>query len=201
MGIKHYKSIFNNEQELLKAIIDIHLDGKDIELDPMYFTGNFYKNGINFPKYKFDINPRILGVQKADAGSLPLPAESIQNVIIDPPFLFGIHGKAKEYYTSRTMGIFKNFNELKQCYSDIVKEAYRYLKPKGIMIFKCQDYTDSKTTMVHCFVKDIAELQGFYAKDIAILVKPNKITNPNTKQRHLRKIHSYFWIFQKMSVR
>jgi hypothetical protein len=51
--------------------------------------------------------------------------------------------------------------------------------------------------MTHCFVYEWAIRYGFYAKDIAILVKPNKITNPNTKQRHLRKIHTYFWIFKK----
>jgi tRNA G10 N-methylase Trm11 len=195
---KHYKSVFDNEQELLKALIDVHLDGKDIELDPMYFKGNFYKDGVNPPKYKFDINPQIDGVEKADAGFLPLPIEfeGIRSVILDPPFLFGIHGKTKEYYSSKTHGIM-SWNDLEQLYFNIIKEALRYLKYNGIMIFKCQDYTDAKTTMTHCVVKDIAERWGFYAKDIAILVKPNKITNPNTKQRHLRKIHTYFWVFQK----
>lgn len=197
--MKHYKSVFENEQELLKALIDIHLGGKDIELDPMYFKGNFYKDGVNPPKYKFDLNPQMEGVEKADAGFLPLPVEfeSIESVILDPPFLFGVHGKAKEYYSSKTHTIFKDFGELEQCYFNIIKEACRYLKYNGIMIFKCQDYTDSKTTMTHCLVKDFAERWGFYAKDIAILVKPNKVTNPNTTQRHLRKIHTYFWVFQK----
>jgi len=196
---KHYKSVFEDEQELLKAIIDIHLDNKDIELDPMYYKGNFYKNGINKPKYKFDINPQTDDVVKADAGFLPIPIcfESINSVILDPPFLFGIHGKAKEYYSAKTHTIFKDLTELEQCYFNIIKEACRYLVKNGIMIFKCQDYTDSKTTMTHCIVKDMAERWGFYAKDMAILVKPNKITNPNTRQRHLRKIHTYFWVFQK----
>ena len=48
--MKHYKSVFENEQELLKALIDIHLGGKDIELDPMYFKGNFYKDGVTPPE-------------------------------------------------------------------------------------------------------------------------------------------------------
>jgi L-rhamnose mutarotase len=197
--MKHYKSVFENEQELLKSIIDIHLDGKDIELDPMYFKGNFYKDGINPPKYKFDINPQIEGVEKADAGFLPCPImfEEIGSVILDPPFLFGVHGKTKEYYSSKTHTIFNTFDDLKQCYFNIIKEACRYLKKNGVMIFKCQDYTDSKTTWTHILVKDIAERWGFVAEDLAILVKPNKITNPNTTQRHLRKIHTYFWIFIK----
>lgn len=56
---KHYKSVFDNEQNLLEALIKLHLGGQNIELDPMYFKGNFYKDSINEPKYKYDIKPQI----------------------------------------------------------------------------------------------------------------------------------------------
>ena len=56
--MKHYKSVFDKETDLLKAVIELHLNGNDIELDPMYFKGNFYKNGINKPKYMYDIAPQ-----------------------------------------------------------------------------------------------------------------------------------------------
>jgi len=194
---KHYKSVFENEQDLLQALIDLHLGGQDIELDPMYFKGNFYKNGINDPKYKFDLTPRVLGVEQADAQDLPLPDNSIERMILDPPFMFGNHGKQAQFYSSKTHTIFKNFDELYECYEGIIKEANRVLKKKGILIFKCQDYTDSKTTMTHVHAYHLATLAGFYAKDIAILVKPNKVYNGNTTQRHLRKIHTYFWVFRK----
>ena len=46
-----YKSIFTNEQELLNAILILHNDSNDIELDPMYNKGNFYKDIIDKPKY------------------------------------------------------------------------------------------------------------------------------------------------------
>ena len=46
---KHYKSVFDNEQELIKALIEIHNEGKDIDCDPMYFKGNFGKTGLNKP--------------------------------------------------------------------------------------------------------------------------------------------------------
>lgn len=91
----------------------------------------------------------------------------------------------------------KDFAEMESLYRGILKEAHRILKKNGTVIFKCQDYTDSKTVMTHAHVYNWATEQGFYAKDLAILVKPNKVTNPNTKQRHLRKIHTYFWIFIK----
>ena len=172
------------------------MGGQDIELDPMYFKGNSYKNGINAPRYKFDLNPQVDGVEQADAQNLPLPDKSIERMILDPPFMFGSHGKQAEFYSSRTHNIFKNFDELYECYEGIIKEARRVLKKNGILIFKCQDYTDSTTTMTHVHAYYLATLAGFYAKDLAILVKPNKVYNGNTTQRHLRKIHTYFWVFR-----
>lgn len=194
---KHYKSVFDNEQELLQALIDLHLGGRDIELDPMYFKGNFYKNGINKPRYRYDLNPQGTDTLRGDATNLPLADNSIERMILDPPFLFGIHGRTKDYYSSKTHTIFNNFDDLFVCYEKIISEAKRVLKKKRVLIFKCQDYTDSTTTMTHVHVYHLATLAGFYAKDLAILVKPNKVYNGNTTQRHLRKIHTYFWVFQK----
>lgn len=195
--MKHYKSVFEKETDLIKALIEIHNDNKDIECDPMYFKGNFWKDGLNKPKYKFDINPQVDECEYGDATGLPLEDNSLNSIILDPPFLFGVHGKTEQYYSSKTHTIFQDYNDLCKCYSGILKEAYRVLKNNGILIFKCQDYTDSKTTMTHCIVWNMATDLGFYAKDIAILVKPLKVYNGNLKQRHLRKIHTYFWVFVK----
>jgi len=194
-------SVFNNEQELLKAIIELHCPNGKVELDPMYFKGNFYKE-IPKPDYTYDINPEQANdefVRGGDATNLHwIKDTSIMNEILDPPFMFGIHGKTEQYYSSRTHGIFKDFKELTELYKGILKEAYRILKKQGVLIFKCQDYTDSKTTMIHCLVYNWATELGFYAKDLAILHLPkNKIYNPNLTQRHLRKTHSYFWVFRK----
>ena len=192
------QSVFQDEQELLKAVIEVHTPN-GIQLDPMYFKGNFYKQ-IPKPEFIFDIEPQVPNCNKVDARNLPLRGKSIKSMILDPPFMFGIHGKTKEYYSSATHGIFKDFKELEELYKGILKEAYRVLENNGILIFKCQDYTDSKTTMNHCFVWKWALEFGFYPKDLAILWLPkNKVSNPNLKQRHLRKTHSYFWIFERKS--
>lgn len=189
-------SIFNEEQELLKAIIDLH-STNGIELDPMYFKGNFYKQILD-PRLKFDINPQSLGVEKADAQHLPIDDGSISCMVLDPPFMFGNHGTQKSYYSSKTHGIFKSFGELEKLYKEILCEAKRVLKKGGVLFFKCQDYTDSKTTMTHCLVWSWATDIGFYAKDLAILhLIKNKVWNSNLQQKHLRKVHSYFWVFVK----
>lgn len=200
--MKHHKSVFENETELLRAILDIHCNSeKTFDADPFYFKGNFYKELPKPTKWISDIDPKFDFVRQADASVLWgdgvfLPSE-LDNIILDPPFLFGVHGKTKDYYSSKTHTIFETFEDLYDLYFGAIKSANYGLKKNGIMVFKCQDYTDSKTTMTHCIVKDIAARWGFYAKDLAILVKPNKIYNPKTTQRHFRKVHTYFWVFQK----
>ena len=161
----------------------------------MYFKGNFWKNGLNKPKYKFDINPQVDDCEKGDATNLPLENEALKSIILDPPFLFGVHGKTKEYYSSHT--IFNTFDDLYITYMVNNSQAFRVKEQRNIDISMSKTYTDSGTTMTHDIVYTIATCNGFYAKDIAILVKPNKIYNGNTKQRHLRKIHTYFWVFEE----
>ena len=191
------ETVYQNEQELLKSVIKIHCP-KRIELDPMYFKGNFYKKGLMQPEYIYDINPQVIFCPRGDATNLPLLSASIRSIIFDPPFLFEIRNRKNRNYGANTHGILKGFQELEKLYKGILKEAYRLLKPKGVLIFKCQDFTDSKTTMTHCLVYNWAIEQGFYAKDLAILWLPkNKIYNSKLIQRHLRKTHSYFWVFLK----
>lgn len=197
---KHIFSFFDNEQNCIKSLLDIHNEGKDIELDPMYNQGMFYKAILNKPKYRFDLNALDKGydAQAGDATNLPLNDNSVHCMILDPPFMFGSHGQTKNNIINKRYTMFDTFDELKECYNGILKEGYRVLDKNGILIFKCQDYTDNKTTMTHCLVWQWAIENGFYAKDIAILNLPKvKVYNGNLKQRHLRKTHCYFWVFEK----
>ena len=102
---KHYKSVFDNEQDLLKAIIDIHIPIGKIQLDPMYFKGNFYKDGVLPPDFAYDRNVELCGDNGIKEDGKPtwgdatnlnfLPDNYFESIILDPPFLFGVHGKQK----------------------------------------------------------------------------------------------------------
>lgn len=199
--MKHIKSFFTTEQELIKSVLEIHNDGNPIDLDPMYNQGMFYRDGtVKRPKLRFDLNASKMwyDAQDGDATNLPLESNSLDCIMLDPPFMFGPHGQAKNNPVNKRYTMFDSFQELKDCYIGILKESYRLLKNGGIVIFKCQDYTDSKTTMTHCLVWLWATQIGFYAKDIAILNRDvSKVYNGNLKQKHLRKTHCYFWVFKK----
>lgn len=71
-------------------------------------------------------------------------------MILDPPFMFRTMNKSKLGANIARYTVLKDFNELETLYKGIIKEAHRVLKNKGLLIFKCQDYTNSKTTMTHC---------------------------------------------------
>jgi hypothetical protein len=113
--MKHYKSVFYDEQELLNTILTLHNGGRPIELDPMYNRGGIYKKGlVEKPRLIFDILPRVDGCPKGDAEKLPCDSGSIGCMILDPLFLFGAHGKTKDYYISGKMGILPDFSELER---------------------------------------------------------------------------------------
>ena len=194
-------SEFEDECLLLTTILNIHNKGEPIELDPMFSKGNIYR-GLQEPELKFDLRVEREDVKLGDATDLKdIKSNSIRSVCLDPPFCFGIHGKVKENISAQRFTVLQNFNSLEFLYKGILKEAFRVLKDSGLLLFKCQDYTDSKTIMTHCLVWKWALEYGFYAQDLAILINRKRIFNPNLKQRHLRKTHCYYWVFRKTKAR
>lgn len=197
-GKKIIKSISFNEQEIIRDILYLHCNSNPIDLDATYSIGNFYKKGLTKPKYKFDLYPQLDEVKKSCSTNLPLENNSIKIMMFDPPFMFEKRNRINNNIQNKRFSMYNNgFEELEKHYRGTLKEAYRILKNKGILIFKCQDFTDSKTTLTHCFVNQWANEIGFYSKDLFILLSKGAIANKNLTQRHARKYHTYFFVFVK----
>ena len=58
-------SISYNQHDIIRWIIELHLDGLSIECDPCFGNGNFYPDDINIPYYCYDINPNKSHTQKS----------------------------------------------------------------------------------------------------------------------------------------
>lgn len=189
------KSISYDQEELLRNIVDLHLDGRSFECDPTYSKGIFYRH-IPEPKYKFDLVAQVEEVIEADARSLPLPDESLSSIMFDPPFLAqsGKGSKIKDRF-----GDYPTIEALWQFYEDAMREFYRILKPKGVLVFKCQDTVDSgKNYFSHVEIMNRAAVIGYHPKDLFILLAKHRMGQWNMKkQQHARKHHSYFWVFEK----
>ena len=113
----------------------------------------------------------------------------------------GTHASFRDHYSNgdRPSELGNKWHDaVLELYVRAAIEAKRVLKPKGVLIVKCQDEVSAGIQrMTH--VEIILNLMrlGFYAKDIFVMVRRNRpgVTRV-IKQLHARKNHSYFLVFQ-----
>lgn len=202
------KSIGYDQGEIIRNILRLHVPEGRIDCDATFSTGAFYNGtGVDPPALRFDIRPQAEGVTEADARHLPLEDSSISCMMLDPPFL-ATKGRSLTEGTgnriNRRFGVYPDEKSLHQMYADVIREAYRVLKPDGILIFKCQDKVSSgKQYLSHVFVVNTAVEAGFYPKDLFVLLAKNRLVADWQKknQLHSRKFHAYFIVFQKSKTR
>lgn len=128
-------------------------------------------------------------------------------MMLDPPFLAtkgnSLNGTDGNII-NRRFGVYPDEKSLHRCYSDMLSEAYRVLKPEGILIFKCQDKISSgRQYLSHVFIINEAVRIGFYPKDLFILLAKSRLVADwqRQNQKHSRKYHSYFIVLQKSDRR
>ncbi len=198
------RSVYSTNAEILTGIESLHCpDG--FECDMTYGNGSFWK-GRKRPKHCFDITPLHDGVVQADSQNLPLDSECLSNCVFDPPFLTYVkNGRSHNGRVAMTarFGGYYRYDELEQHYKGTLLEAYRILKPGGVLVFKCQDVIHNhKMHCTHVNVCNWATSVGLSLLDLFILPAKSRMPGPQKgKQRHARVFHSYFLLFVKPKTR
>lgn len=166
------------------------------ECDVTYGRGNFYRR-VPPPPLKFDLNPQAPGVVAADCRRLPLPDNSLRNLVFDPPFMARTGPGAT--LKARFGELVGTIRDLWSFYREALVEFRRVLQPGGWVVFKCQDgVLSGVNNFTHVEVCNQARELGFRPVDLFILLARHRMMHPKHKvQRHARKFHSYFWVFQK----
>jgi len=210
------KSIQNSDRDVLVAIKQLYLNNENFDLDPCYSTGKFYED-LERPKIKMDKNAEyeVPKCKKCDNGGHELKSveiikndildgilladNSIKSIVFDPPFMFEIRNRENLNLMNQRFSMFHGgFAELEKMYKKALSEFHRILKKGGIVAFKCQDFTDSNTTLTHCFVHNWAVEIGFKIEDLFIMAfKGGRVWNSNLTQKHARKYHSYWLVLKK----
>ena len=193
------RTVNNDQQAIIRDIISLHCPN-GIELDPTYSKGVFYKDAHDLePLEKFDLFPQTDETLPASADNLPHLDGQVSSIMFDPPFIAG-HTKAKPsgLIGERFHG-FRYVADLWEWYEKCLVEFSRILNKKGILIFKCQDtVSGGKQWFSHVHIINEAAKKGFYCKDLFILTSSNRIIGHNHhNQKHARKFHSYFLVFEK----
>jgi DNA modification methylase len=156
-----------------------------------------------------------------DLRDLPYEDDSLDCVVLDPPYMegfyrgyeshlggVGTHAAFRYHYSNGRATEWKEggpkwHDAVTDLYVHGGIEAYRVLKPDGILIVKCQDEVSAnKQRLTHVEIISAYESIGFYTKDLFVVMRTNKAgVSRLKKQSHARKNHSYFLIFQKRKVK
>lgn len=192
-----YLSVFNKDEDILKALSDIHLKGKWYDLDCTYSKGVFYEN-IERPKYVSDLYPQYDFCIKDDSTKLDSFMDySLESIVFDPPFLFRNRKTENNDKMCARFTYFKSYSELLEMYKESLLCFKRKLIKGGYLFFKCQDMTDGKFYCTHTDIINFAKEIGFELKDIAIKVSKSKLQRDAKQQNCVAKVHSYWLVFKK----
>lgn len=198
--------------EVFSEILKLHVPKRSKIADVTFGKGVFWKKVLaeDYIVFKSDLADGI------DCRKLPYGDSSFDALVLDPPYMEGLlrenknttagegsHKSFREYYsngTESTSGKAKWHGAVLELYMRAGAEALRVLKPRGVLIVKCQDEVSAnRQWLTHIEIVNYYEKIGFYTKDLFVVVRVNKAgVSRVLKQVHARKNHSYFLVFVKI---
>jgi hypothetical protein len=152
---------------------------------------------------------------EVDCRDLPYEDESVDAVVLDPPYMEGFFRRLKSQSAGGgTHAAFKRayargndehrdgvkyHDAVTDLYLRAGLEAARIVRRGGKVIVKCQDEVSAnKQRLTHVEIITGYEDLGLYTKDLFVLVRKNAPgVSRLVKQVHARKNHSYFLVFEK----
>jgi transcriptional regulator with XRE-family HTH domain len=191
--------------ELFPDILSLYVAPGSVVADVTYGKGVFWKN---VPQDLYHLKATDLS-QGVDCRSLPYETETIDCVVLDPPYMHTPGGTAhvghqnyEGYYRNNANreGALRKYHEaVLDLYFNAGDEAYRVLKGNGVFIVKCADEVcANQQRLTHVELINEFGRKGFLVEDLFILVRNNRPgVSRILRQVHARKNHSYFLVFRK----
>jgi tRNA G10 N-methylase Trm11 len=188
--------------QLIANVACLYLKDGMVIADVTYGRGNFWQK-IDLTKYDFHASDQATCPEAPyDFRHLPYDDNTFDVLVLDPPYISHTHGNKfisqDTYNNFSTAGM--DHGDIIQMYSDGLKEAFRVVKPKGLVWVKCQDEMSDKQRWSHIEILNLAETMRFKAEDLFIYVQSGKMPIRG-KQIHARKNHSYLWVFKKLVIK
>jgi hypothetical protein len=205
-----FSSYTGENASLFRKVIELFLPKGAKIADVTYGLGSFWRE-IDQSEYKVFQSDLKTGI---DFRKLPYEDESMDAVVLDPPYMEGLlrsdesiagngtHSAFQTAYSNsqRPEGIESKWHDaVVELYYGGGLEAKRVLRKRGgIFIVKCQDEVSAcvqRLTHVELILN--FWMLGFYPRDLFVLTRTNKPGVSRTKkQLHARKNHSYFLVFE-----
>jgi hypothetical protein len=197
---------YGGDDELLEKMLNFYPKNPPQRiLDATVNAGRFWR-GSQRPVLGLDIDPKHGPDVVGDNRRMPFADACFDVVVYDPPHVPN-QGKdrAKDFNTrfglvlkaSPEQGY--NFTHL---YPPFLGEAYRVLRPEGVLFCKIADYVHGhRFQWAHVELINAAVAIGFMACDCIVKVRKGPITDPRwRKAHHARRHHCYWIVFRKSSA-
>ena len=197
--------------DLFPQILDLHVPRGATVADVTHGRGVFWRQ-VDPDAYDLLASDIATGV---DCRDLPYDAESVDCVVLDPPYMEGFYRRGSLAGAGR-YGAFRDAystggpEPMRAKYHAAVvamyiaagQEASRVLRHDGTLIVKCQDEVSAgRQWLTHIEITNAYTANGFYARDLFVVVRQNKpAVSRILTQRHARKNHSYFLVFTKQGT-
>ena len=201
-------ALAGNNADLIAEVCRLYVEDGMVVADVTFGMGAFWHrtDTSRFTLLASDIEPTksdmksVVGAfQVADFSNLPYPTNSVDVVVLDPPYIHspGRHQTDHRYNNAATTKGFYH-NDILDLYCKGMIEAQRVLKPGGFLWVKCMDQVmSSKQQWGHIDLFQVANELGYYGRDLFVLLPTSRTSKGRWKvQYHARKVHSYLWIFQ-----
>ena len=167
---------------------------------------------VNGGRFWRDSQRRVVGIDierrhkpsiAADNTQMPFCDRSFDVIVYDPPHIPNQgRDKQKDFHSRFGLGA-RSPKEtgytFSHTYPAFVKEAYRVLKPEGILLCKITDYIHNhRYQWAHIEFVQAAQNVGFLACDCIVKTRKGPIIDPKWKEaHHSRRQHCYWLVFRK----
>jgi SAM-dependent methyltransferase len=194
---------FGTDAELLEQMLAFYPRKRpELILDATVNGGRFWE-GSKRKVLGMDIDARHCPDVVADNRHMPFPDACFDVVVYDPPHVPNQGKDQSKDFKNRFGLVLKssaktgyNFSHL---YPPFVAEAYRVLKPEGLLLCKIADYVHGhRFQWAHLELLKAAVAVGFCACDCIVKVRKGPIRSPRwQKAHHARRHHCYWLVFRK----
>ena len=171
-------------------------------LDATINGGRFWR-GSNRPIIGMDVEAKHRPNLVGDNSCMPFQKHAFDVVVYDPPHIPN-QGKDKSKDFNIRFGLVlrsakENGYSFAHTYPPFLREAYRVLKPEGILFCKISDYIhDHRYQWAHVDLIQAAREAGFFPCDCIIKIRKGPIIDPKWKTaHHSRRQHCYWLVFRK----
>lgn len=198
-------SVWDGEDpELLDLMLEFYPRRRPLRvLDATVNVGRFWR-ASSHRVIGLDIERRFRPTIVGDNTAMPVQDDCFDVVVYDPPHVPNQGRDKQKDFNVRFGLVLKSSREngynFSHTYLPFTQEAFRILRPQGILLCKIIDYVHNhRYQWAHVEFLQAAVAVGFQACDCIVKIRKGPIIDPKWQvAHHSRRRHAYWLVFRKL---